>query len=53
MIIVKNGLIVRKNQSRKSSCVPVKSVQCHRFCLSKQDDRYIRATSIFIQENYM
>ena len=50
MIIVKNDLVVCKNQSRRSSCVPVKSDQCHRYCLSKHYDRYIRFTSIFIQE---
>ena len=50
MIIIKNDLVVCKNQSRRSSCVPVKSDQCHRYCLSKQDDRYIRAAPIFIQE---
>ena len=50
IIIVKNGLIVRKNQSRRSSCVPVKSDQRRRYCLSKHYDRYIRVTPIFIQE---
>ena len=52
IIIVKNGLIVRKNQSRRSSCVPVKSDQCHRYCLSKHYDRYIRAAPILFK-NYM
>ena len=40
-----------KNQSRKSSCVPVKSDQCHRYCLSKQDDR--RAAPIIFKKLYV
>ena len=53
MIIVKNDLVVCKNQSRKSSCVPVKSDQCHHYCLSKQDDRYIRAAPILFKKLYV
>ena len=47
MIIVKTVLVVCKNQSLRSSCVPVKSDQYHSYCLSQHFDRYICATPIF------